>query len=75
MTPHPIMSYELAVDRDREMKAAAKARRSRAKVVEESPVARKRPMLAGLGRLMIAAGERLSGVNLPKPSDLASSPQ
>jgi hypothetical protein len=76
MTLHPIMSYELAVKHDQEMLEAATVRRE---LLELDPAdlekVRHRPLLAGLGRLLIAVGEKLSGVNLPKPPDLASNPR
>jgi hypothetical protein len=76
MSLHPILSYELAVKHDQEMMVAAQTRRDLADIdPAEFEIVRHRPMLAGLGRLLIAVGEKLSGVNLPKPSDLASNPQ
>lgn len=76
MTFHPIMSYELAAKRDQEMLADAQARRDVLQIdCSDTQQRRQRPLLAGVGRLLISAGEKLSGVNLPKSPDLASNPQ
>jgi hypothetical protein len=67
------MSYELAVKHDHEMMVAAQTRRELAEIDPSALViVRDHPVLTGLGRLLIALGEKLSGVNLPKPVDLAS---
>jgi hypothetical protein len=68
MSTHPTITYELAVAHDHNLiDRAAIDRRGIALRANTTP----RSVRAGLGSLLIAAGERLGGIRTTAPRDLA----
>jgi hypothetical protein len=67
MSTHPSITYALAVARDHDLVERAAFERYVTSQISHAP----RTVLAGLGSLLIAAGERLGGIRASAPRDLA----
>jgi hypothetical protein len=71
MSTNPLLTYELVVVHDRELaENAAEARFVSACGASSVLQTTARVALSGVGSLLIAAGERLGGVRVPRTPDL-----